>query len=223
MTEQEWRAAPEPYTLIYHENCRSRRKRRLFCTACFRLVSFCLNWERFGPLAEASERFADDETAWADMLRSRQQFSIGAEIFCFSADNDTETAHLAANGAGGLHRKLTSPRQVISAVSSAFAAHDRDARDERLATINRQILDLAIDIFGNPFRPVAVDPAWRTSDVMLLANGIYDEKAFDRMPILADALQDAGCDSADILNHLRDTTATHVRGCWALDLVLGKE
>ena len=79
------------------------------------------------------------------------------------------------------------------------------------------------EIFGNPFRPITFDPAWRTSDVILLARGIYDERAFDRMPILADALQDAGCDSDDILNHLRDPNATHVRGCWALDLVLGKE
>jgi hypothetical protein len=78
------------------------------------------------------------------------------------------------------------------------------------------------EVFGNPFRPVACAPAWLTSDVLALARGIYEEKAFDRMPILADALQDAGCDSDDVLNHLRDATATHVRGCWALDLVLGK-
>ena len=79
------------------------------------------------------------------------------------------------------------------------------------------------EVFGNPFRPVTVHPAWRTSDVLLLAQGIYAERAFDRMPILADALQDAGCDNEDILAHLRDVNATHVRGCWALDLVLGKE
>jgi hypothetical protein len=70
---------------------------------------------------------------------------------------------------------------------------------------------------------VSLDPAWRTSDVMLLAKGIYEERAFDRLPTLADALQDAGCDSDDILGHLRDPAAAHVRGCWALDLVLGKE
>jgi hypothetical protein len=58
---------------------------------------------------------------------------------------------------------------------------------------------------------------------MLLAKGIYDDLAFDRMPILADALQEAGCDSDDLLNHLRDSSAAHVRGCWTLDLVLGKE
>jgi hypothetical protein len=79
------------------------------------------------------------------------------------------------------------------------------------------------EIFGNPFCSVKFNKAWRTSDVMLFANGIYAERAFDRMPILADALQDAGCGSADILDHLRDPHAKHVRGCWALDLVLGKE
>ncbi len=74
-----------------------------------------------------------------------------------------------------------------------------------------------------PFSDVAIDPAWHTTDVMLLAQGIYDEKAFDRMPILADALQDAGCDNTDILDHCRDTNQVHVRGCWVVDLVLGKE
>ncbi len=78
------------------------------------------------------------------------------------------------------------------------------------------------DIFGNPFRPVARDPAWLTSDVLALAGGIYEEKAFDRMPILADALQDAGCDNDDVLNHCRDTQLAHVRGCWVVDLLLGK-
>ncbi|MBY0459710.1 MAG: hypothetical protein K2V38_20515 [Gemmataceae bacterium] len=78
------------------------------------------------------------------------------------------------------------------------------------------------DIFGNPFRPVALDPAWLTSDVLALARGIYDERAFDRMPILADALQDAGCNHDDILAHCRDANQVHVRGCWVIDLVLGK-
>jgi hypothetical protein len=57
---------------------------------------------------------------------------------------------------------------------------------------------------------------------MALAHQMYDGRDFSAMPILADALQDAGCDCEDILNHLRDPNATHVRGCWALDLILGK-
>jgi len=56
-----------------------------------------------------------------------------------------------------------------------------------------------------------------------LARGIYDDRAFDRMPILADALQDAGCVNEDVLNHCRDAQQTHIRGCWVVDLVLGKE
>ncbi|MBP3959064.1 hypothetical protein J8F10_27790 [Gemmata sp. G18] len=91
-------------------------------------------------------------------------------------------------------------------------------------TVSREVqADLFREIFGNPFRETKFDKRWRTSDVMLLADDIYTDRAFDRMPILADALQDAGCDSADVLNHLRDPSATHVRGCWALDLALGNE
>ena len=96
----------------------------------------------------------------------------------------------------------------------------------RYAVSNQSRVDTQIaylrDIFGNPFRPVALNPAWLTSDVLALARGIYDERAFERMPILADALQDAGCDNADILTHCRDAKQVHVRGCWVLDLLLGK-
>jgi len=65
--------------------------------------------------------------------------------------------------------------------------------------------------------------AWHTTDVLALARGISSSQNFSDMPILGDALQDAGCDSADILNHLRDPHASHVRGCWALDLIRSKE
>jgi hypothetical protein len=78
------------------------------------------------------------------------------------------------------------------------------------------------DIFGNPFRPVAVDPSWLTSTVVALAEGIYQERAFDRLPILADALQDAGCDSDDVLSHCR-SDGPHVRGCWVVDLLTGRK
>jgi hypothetical protein len=78
------------------------------------------------------------------------------------------------------------------------------------------------DIFGNPFRPGVCEPSWLTSDVVALARGIYDDKAFDRMPILADALQDAGCTNEDVLSHCRDANQVHVRGCWVVDLLLGK-
>jgi hypothetical protein len=78
------------------------------------------------------------------------------------------------------------------------------------------------DIFGNPFRPVTFAPDWRTSTAVAIAKGMYESRDFSAMPILADALQDAGCDSDDILNHCRDESQVHVRGCWVCDLVLGK-
>jgi hypothetical protein len=83
--------------------------------------------------------------------------------------------------------------------------------------------ELVRDIFGpNPFRPVAFDPAWRTSTTVALAQQMYDARDFGLMPILGDALQDAGCENEDILAHCRDANGTHVRGCWVVDLVLGK-
>jgi hypothetical protein len=82
--------------------------------------------------------------------------------------------------------------------------------------------DLLRCIIGNPFRSVTVDPAWLTSTVVALAEGIYAERAFDRMPILADALQDAECDSAAVLTHCRDTSTPHVRGCRVIDILTGR-
>jgi len=77
-------------------------------------------------------------------------------------------------------------------------------------------------IFRQPVPPGEGEAAWLTTDVLALARGIYDVCAFDRMPILADALQDAGCNNDDVLTHCRDANQVHVRGCWVVDLLLGK-
>jgi hypothetical protein len=91
-----------------------------------------------------------------------------------------------------------------------------------LKQITCELLNVVKDVVGNPFRPVTFDPRWRTSDVVGLAKAIYDDKAFERMPILADALMDAGCEDEVIIAHCRGD-GPHVRGCWVVDLVLGKE
>ncbi len=93
---------------------------------------------------------------------------------------------------------------------------------DRVAVAWATHCDILRDIFGNPFRPIIRNPSWLTSTVLALANGIYNEKAFDRMPILGDALQDAGCDNEDVLNHCREP-GEHVRGCWVIDLLLSKQ
>jgi hypothetical protein len=77
------------------------------------------------------------------------------------------------------------------------------------------------DLFGNPFRPVGIAGPWLTPDVAALAQAIYDGRLFGNLPVLADALEEAGCADRELVAHLRGP-GPHVLGCWALDAVLGK-
>ena len=83
-------------------------------------------------------------------------------------------------------------------------------------------VSLVHEVFGNPFRTVAFRTRWRTEAVMALARTMYESRDFSAMPILVDALQDAGCDNDDLLSHCRGP-GPHVRGCWVLDRVLCKK
>jgi hypothetical protein len=81
------------------------------------------------------------------------------------------------------------------------------------------------DIFGTPFHPLIITPdvgVWNDGTVVKLAQAIYEDRAFDLLPVLADALEEAGCTNADILGHCRGP-GPHVRGCWVVDLLLGKK
>jgi hypothetical protein len=111
--------------------------------------------------------------------------------------------------------------RAVTADRLEFAA----ARNRGEAAERARQCDLLRDLIGNPFRPAAVGPhwlAWNDRTIPRLARALYDEKDFDNLPILGDALEDAGCDDADILRHCRKP-GRHVRGCWVLDLLLGKE
>jgi hypothetical protein len=94
------------------------------------------------------------------------------------------------------------------------------ARDAQETAVQVALLR---DTFANPFRPVTFSPLWRTGTAIALARQMYESRDFSAMPILADALQDAGCDNDDILTHCRGTSAMHMRGCWVVDLVLCKQ
>ena len=108
---------------------------------------------------------------------------------------------------------------VLSAGGTPLQEATREAYRAESATH----ASLLRDIFGNFFRPITFSPEWRTDTALTLARRMYESRDFGAMPILADALQDAGCENEDILNHCRDASATHVRGCWLVDLVLDKE
>ncbi|QEL19249.1 hypothetical protein [Limnoglobus roseus] len=99
----------------------------------------------------------------------------------------------------------------------------RDGADRANAKCDEAVsqAELLRCVVGNPFRPVTFSPDWLTPTAVGLAEGIYEDRAFDRLPILADALQDAGCEDAAILAHCRGD-GLHVRGCWVVDGVLGK-
>jgi len=86
---------------------------------------------------------------------------------------------------------------------------------------SRSCCQVIREVFGNPFCGVTFDPTWRQSEILTLARLLYDTQAFDRLPELADALEGAGCDSADILEHCR-RPGPHVRGCWVVDVILGQ-
>jgi hypothetical protein len=115
-------------------------------------------------------------------------------------------------------REMKRTRQELNFAVASIAGRSLSARKaERAAQAG-----LVRCVFGNPFHPtLTCNPTWlrwNAGTVVRLAEDIYQDRAFDRLPILADALEDAGCDNADILNHLRQPEE-HVRGCWVLDLV----
>jgi hypothetical protein len=113
---------------------------------------------------------------------------------------------------------LTGARfHLFCAVAEAMhAIGSGECEHAALATLLR-------DIIGPlPFRRVAIETSCLTPTVLAIAHGIYDDRVFDCLPVLADALEEAGCDHADLLSHLRGL-GPHVQGCWVLDLLLGKE
>jgi hypothetical protein len=120
---------------------------------------------------------------------------------------------------------IRSARQA--AVCHDHCKYDPSWQDARVTAFaeeretERQIA-IAIDIFGDRHLLVPVDPPWLSETAVQIAKGMYDSRDFSAMPILADALQDAGCDNDDVLNHCREANGVHVRGCWVVDLVLGK-
>jgi hypothetical protein len=206
----------------------SDRKSRLFAVACCRSIWSFLADERSRNAVEAAERRANEEVSAEELERVRydagKAFQAAITPLCRDAQSP-RTAPCAGARAAVLALLPNALEAAARTASQAVNAARRAPGVSYFAAYEAALLPQAVsmrDIFGNPFRPITFDPAWRTTDVLALARGIYAERAFDRMPILADALQDAGCDNEDVLNHCRGD-GPHVRGCWVVDLVMGKE
>ncbi len=136
---------------------------------------------------------------------------------CYSPEDVFEGTYAKALADG-------QPDSTARACASSAAEAAREAASSRSCEVDRaekkQQCLLVRDIF-NPFRPVTLDPAWLTPKVVALAQAIYDERSFGRLPELGDALAEAGCSDAEVLGHCRGA-GPHVRGCWVVDCVLGK-
>jgi hypothetical protein len=153
-------------------------------------------------------------TAWAKNLATSAVWEATAKKPTSSAN-----AHVsAARAVGSLQRATAINGRGESASIDKHPIDWQIVSEEELAA---QAV-LLRDIFGNPFHPVALHSAWLTQDVVKLAESVYSGQDFNALPILADALEEAGCDNADLLNHCRGR-GPHVRGCWVVGCFLGKE
>jgi len=222
MTEADWLTCADPEPMLEYLRGRiSDRKVHLFAVACCRRAWSFLSDERCCRAVEVAERFADGGADVKELAAVRTA-TLAAErgpadraAYWTAHPNPSETiwnVHTGCAEAEMANALLgVSPREHEAAWNAAG----------RVA--NQAQAELLREIVGNPFRPVVVDPrwlAWSGATVRRIARGIYEEGRFDHLPILADALEDAGCDNADLLIHCRDEG--HVRGCWAVDLLLGQ-
>jgi hypothetical protein len=213
MTEAEWLTATDWRKMRPRIKSRKNvgRKVRLFSVACCRRIAHLFEDSRSDEALAVAEQFADGR-ATKTQLREAEE-AVLATVHDAVAKFGPYTVAWARDAAW----RTTRRDSVWEGAESCIRALAPNPGDESTAQAA-----LFRDIFGNPYHRVRREKSWLTSDVLALAQGIYDDRAFDRMPILADALQDAGCICEDVLNHCRDASQPHVRGCWVIDLVLGK-
>ena len=236
MTESEWLASTDPMPMLgFLRGRTSERKLRLFAVACCRCLGHLITDRRGREAVEVAERFAEGRAGKGQMAEARRALKAeergllrAAVMDAARAEGNPEVvataravawaaawdaAHYAVRAVGWDSASLCA--QALAVARIWGRAKPIGVTDE--ATLLR-------DIFCNPFRPVKIDPAWLAWDggnIRRMASAIYDERAFDQMPFLADALEDAGCDDQDILQHCR-SRSEHVRGCWVLDALLGR-
>jgi hypothetical protein len=242
MTEAEWVACEDPVPMLRYLSGADRRaaerRLRLFACGCGRVFWPGATDPRLADAIAAAERFADGEAGEAELARLHPEHprypaasdreGLIHELTrppLWSAAADDVPHHLlggytlpSARCLLGGRRAGPPPPGTRSGTHPWHDAHAAGAKEADVA-----MAGILRCLAGNPFRPVTFIPEWRTSTVVALARQMYESRDFGAMPILADALQDAGCDREDTLSHCRDPQANHVRGCWVVDLVLGRE
>lgn len=225
MTEAEWLACTDPQKMLeFLPSKGSDRKLRLFAVACCRRIWHLLVDERSRKAVEVVERFAEGEATDQERLAA----VTAADPHHHARFGTRETPEGWPEDPGVATGFADAGLAAVCAAGSS-AEIGAVALSDMLPT---QVAYLHC-IFGPlPFRSITVDPlilAWNDSTVRRIAEGIYEERRMPggtldniRLAMLADALEESGCNNADILSHCR-SAGPHVRGCWVVDLILGKE
>jgi len=214
----------------------NRRRLRLFASACCRGAWDLLRLGGARGAVELAEAWADGEVSGAQLAAAHGHPDFARLEAELSGEGAAEIGlSYCVVAAIRAARALASPSPDIPDIARATSldlARDfpvdsgwarsgewRGVRPDEAALGGH--LRALRDIFGNPFRPAGFDPRWRTAEVTALARGIYEDRALDQLPVLADALMDAGCADDAILEHC-GLKGPHVRGCWVVDLARGK-
>jgi hypothetical protein len=213
MTEVEWRNCRDPDEMLrFLEGKLDDRKTRLFACACCRRIWDLLTDERSRRAVETSERYAEGLAKRKDLDASRRSALEVKEI-----RSDTAPAEFAATSAA---RPQVAARWVALLTRNAARRASRSEEMESDAQVR-----LLHEVVGDPFEPVTIDPAWlrwNGSAIVKIAQAIHRERRYSELPILADALEEAGCTKAAVLGHCREP-GEHVPGCWIVDLILSKD
>jgi hypothetical protein len=239
MSEQEWLNAGN-VDLVWSELVRtgvSERKLRLFAIAYFRSVFGDYRGYSAEDISTCEERFREFRLSFNQLVRQMWASIDDAER---RVDGVADGERPPGIG-GGCFGDYDLGYYVASFYAEAITGDIVGGFPEAvkidygcrilpkalplIETDRAQRARMLVEVIGNSFRPIAIDPLWLSWDdgtVRQLAERIYEERAFERMPTLGDALEDAGCTDEDILNHCRQS-GLHFRGCWCLDLLLGKK
>jgi hypothetical protein len=230
MTEVEWLACNDPERMLeFLKGKASDRKLRYFLVACARRVLPASPDDDMIEALAVAERFADGLESQHRLSRIRSSLKTrhAARVSRWSPLYSTHIRSVPAWHA--TREQLVRAAREGSACCAWSSTRKLSFGGLTTMTFPREELTaqacLLRDIFGNPFRPVSLDHVWLTWNegiIPELAKAVYGDRAFDRLPFLADALEEAGCTNADLLAHCR-TPGPHTRGCWAVDLVLGRD
>ena len=221
MNEATWQACGDPARMLDLIPYRiSKRKWRLLAAAFARRIWHLFSDERSKQAVEAAER-------WADGLLSRKDLTLARDAVPVPIINPVGAKRI--DGIDGAAFSAANPSKSATASTARLSREVATAKDGSVEMEMNCQCNFIRDIVGNPYVPASLDPVWLTHTVVSLAQTAYDNRILpagtldaDRLAVLADALEDAGCSDADILSHLRGP-GPHVRGCFVIDLLLDKK